>query len=353
MSPPARRASIYSGKPPYSIPSTRELRGGFPLNGLTVASTFTGAGGSCLGWRWAGFRVVYANEFVPEAATTYRANFPGIPLSVTDVRRLNRGTIMARSGPIIDVLEGSPPCASFSMAGSRQRLWGTSRKYSDVEQATDDLFGEYARLVDELRPRAFVMENVPGVARGKAKGHLLEMLAVLRELGYQVEARILDASYLGVPQIRQRLFLVGFERPTEFRWPVPLPYRYSLWEAIGDLQYAPERFEDTDIRKYALYREWDRTSPGGASKRYFQLKRERWDRPARTVTARGGYEGVAGITHPNEPRKFTLAELRRISGFPDDFKLTGSYGQGYERLGRAVPPPVAHAIACAVKEVLL
>ena len=103
----------------------------------------------------------------------------------------------------IDAMEGSPPCASFSTAGKREKHWGKAKKYSDTVQRTDDLFFEYVRLIDGLKPRAFVAENVSGLVKGVAKGWFLEILAKLKACGYRVECRLLDAQWLGVPQARQ------------------------------------------------------------------------------------------------------------------------------------------------------
>jgi DNA (cytosine-5)-methyltransferase 1 len=183
-----------------------------PDCGLRLVSTFTGAGGSCLGFRMAGYRTLWASEFVEAARDTYAANFPDVPVDERDIRDVTARQVLRRAGVKkgeLDVLEGSPPCASFSMAGKRQRHWGEVRPYSETSQRTDDLFWEFGRLLDGVKPRCFVAENVPGMARGVAKGYFLEILAHLQRCGYRVEARILDAQWLGVPQRRQRLFFVG------------------------------------------------------------------------------------------------------------------------------------------------
>src|SRR5262249_48769124 len=136
----------------------------------------------------------------------------------------------------IDVLEGSPPCASFSTAGKRDKGWGRVRPYSDTRQRTDDLFFEFARLVAGLRPKVFVAENVSGLVKGVAKGYFLQVLPALKAAGggYRVTAKLLDAQWLGVPQARQRLFFVGVRADLglEPAFPAPLPYRYSIRDAL-------------------------------------------------------------------------------------------------------------------------
>lgn len=109
------------------------------------------------------------------------------------------------------------------------------------------------------------------------------------------------------------------------------------------------------IEKEALLdgSEWDKLKEGEQSEKYMSLIRPKADAPCPTVLARGGHGGAAGVTHPVERRKFTIAELRRICGFPDDFVLTGSYEQQWERLGRAVPPVMMSHIAAAVRDGVL
>jgi DNA (cytosine-5)-methyltransferase 1 len=153
-------------KPPYCVPSLAEIRS-LPWNGYDVLSTFSGCGGSCLGFAMAGFRVLWASEFIPAAQETYRANHPGTLLDTRDIRTVQPAVILAAIGKQpgeIDVLEGSPPCASFSTAGQREAGWGKVRAYSDTRQRTDDLFFEFARILRGVQPKAFVAENVSGLA---------------------------------------------------------------------------------------------------------------------------------------------------------------------------------------------
>lgn len=368
-------------------------------NGYRVVSTFSGCGGSCLGFKMAGFRVVYANEFIPAARETYHANHVGVPVDARDIRQVTAASIRDLAGlrkrDVVDVLEGSPPCASFSTAGKRDAGWGEVKPYSDTKQRVDDLFNEYVRLVDELRPRMFVAENVAGLVRGVAKGYFKRVLGALREIGYDVEARLLDAQWLGVPQTRVRLIFIGARADLKatIRFPTPLPYRYSIRDAIpgalgcvqgdngrgvygkGKLKLpvsapAPcvttvgmgaknsyctkvELDPNTSLEGYAVGREYDKLAPGEQSDRYFNLVRPSLDAPCPTITQLGGANpGVASVVHPTEKRKFTIEELRRLCGFPDDFVLTGSYPQQWERLGRAVPPPMMAAVAREVAKTL-
>lgn len=432
-------------KPPYRVPSMAEVAAVEP-NGYEMVSTFSGAGGSCLGYKMAGFRCLLASEFVPAAREVYEANFPGVPVDGGDIREVTAEDILTRIGKGVgelDVLEGSPPCASFSTAGKREKGWGKVRSYSDVEQRSDDLFFEFARLLKGIQPRAFSAENVTGLVKGAAKGYFKMILTALEEAGYVVRASKLDSQWLGVPQARQRIFFVGMRKDlgVEPRFPTPLPYRYSVREALphilrhgtavnydrfeeshrdlsqtmvdSDAHPAPtilqagvnigaglvdalpveegevvhdsgyydeegrpkrraitddvaptvmgpttashwtvEKRAPNDIEGTAIGREYDGLREGEQSDRYFNLVRADGDRPSPTVTAAGGGRGVAAVVHPTERRKFTIAELKRICAFPDDFVLSGTYPQQWERLGRAVPPLMARAVADKVAEAL-
>ena len=200
-------------KPPYNVPSMREIEA-TPWNGFKVASTFSGCGGSCLGYRMAGFRVIYANEFIPEAQRTYKTNHPNSYLDGSDIRTLTPEKLLERAGlerGELDLLDGSPPCSAFSTAGKREEGWGKVKQYSDGAQRVDDLFYEYARIVKGVQPKVFVAENVSGLVKGTAKGYFKRILQALRDCGYNVRCRVLDARWLGVPQM---LSLIHISEPT-------------------------------------------------------------------------------------------------------------------------------------------
>lgn len=472
------------GKPPYRVPLLPEIRSVEPC-GLTVMSTFSGCGGSCLGFEWAGYRPLLAVEFVPAAAETYRLNHPGVPVYTDDIRSLTAQKAMklmgVRKGEL-DVLEGSPPCESFSSAGKLSDGWGQVRDYSDgKKQVMDDLFFEFTRLLGGIKPRAFVAENVSGLARGVSKGYFKRIHAELKAQGYRVEARMLDAQWLGVPQRRQRVIFVGVREDVGLDpvFPTPLPYRYSIRDALRGLsrvesvssrdgheftrqEIDPDGPVTTILKNGAglqRYEVIDRvvyenggdggaartgrdeedldapvraiTNAGGSAHGHFKVERglgevigveveggwpwkrgsvdepvatitkggygaggthlverarhveegqplkndypDRWaelapgeadpehhdlirtdpDQPSPTVTRIGGASNRSAVTHPDDPRKFSIPELRRLCGFPDDFALTGSYAQQWERLGNSVPPPMMHAVAVALRDRLL
>lgn len=353
-------------KPPYEIPSLADILSNEGSNGLVAASSFSGCGGSGLGLRWAGWRVPFASEFIPAAQETYRANFPTTRLSTGDIRDLAASEVIEACGRAPDLWEGSPPCSAFSMSGKRTEGWGAVKAYSDTKQRVDDLFWVWLGLAEELRPRALLAENVPALTQGKSAGAWKRLVKSFRDIGYDPAGAILDASRLGVPQARKRLIIVAFredqvEEREAFSWPTPTPYVYTLRDALpglrgrgGDeppLTVDPETGQNIDITRYAIGREWAKLTPG-VKARYLNLIRDLPSRPVSTVTGMGGHVGAASVTHPREPRKFTLAELRRLCGFPDDFELTGTFEQRWERLGRSVMPPVYRAVGERLAEAL-
>lgn len=347
----------------YTVPSMAEIAA-TPRNGLSVISTFTGCGGACLGYKWAGFDARAAVEFVSAARDTYALNFPGVPIDPRDVRDIGGQDLLALAGlDEVDLLEGSPPCASFSMSGKREEHWGESKHYSDTSQRTDDLFLEFARLVREIRPRAFAAENVAGLVRGTAKGMFKLFLRELAIDGdYRVEARLLDASWLGVPQARKRLFFVGLRNDVDGQmvWPKPILPRWTLRDAL-DYAASNEREcpgDGPSLKGAAIEKSWQKMGPqlGGKwltkSDKYINLVRPDPNQPCGTVTATGGQGSTASVTHPTEARKFTLAEMRAVFGFPADFQLTGTYRHRWERIGRSVPPPMTRALGLSIAEAL-
>jgi DNA (cytosine-5)-methyltransferase 1 len=347
-------------KPPYYVPSMQEIAA-LPWNGYKVASTFSGGGGSCLGYRMAGFRVVYANEFIPEARKTYKANHPDSYLDGSDIRDLTPEQLLERAGVKrgeLDIFDGSPPCSAFSTAGSREKGWGKVKSYSDGAQRVDDLFYEYARILDGVQPKVFVAENVSGLVKGTAKGYFKRILQALRDCGYNVSCRVLDARWLGVPQMRKRTIFIGVRNNLDIEpvHPKPLPYSYTIGDALvipPDDTTAKILGPDTETYKFWVHTKAGDTL-GNTCKRltgrnsFLTHCKQSPHIAANTVT-----QGIQQLYHWTEPRTLTLGELRRISGFPDDFILTGTFAQQWERIGRAVPPVMMSKIAATVANEIL
>lgn len=348
--------------PDYIIPSMADVDKVKGANGYKMVSTFSGCGGSCLGFEMAGYDVIWANEFIEEAQITYEANHGNVKLNKQDIREVSAEQLLKEINMKVgelDLFEGSPPCASFSMAGSREKAWGKDKKYSDTNQRADDLFFEYSRLVKGIQPKVFIAENVTGLVKGKAIGYFKEIVAELESAEYTVNAKIIDASWLGVPQARQRIIIIGVRNDLVKRYsvipafPTPLQKRFILKDIIDvnakEIIHDPETGFDITLNRYAIGAEWDKLQTGEQSKKYFQLVKPSLDKPIGTITATGGNVGAASVTHPLQKRKFTLEELRLLSSFPADFKLTGTFEQRWERIGRSVPPFMSKAIGDAIR----
>ena len=227
-----------TNKPPYKIPSLEEIKN-IPWNGFTVASTFSGAGGSCTGYRMAGFKVVWANEFVPIAQATYKKNAaPESILDGRDIKLITAEEILKATNlqeGELDIFDGSPPCQAFSTAGKREKGWGKDKSYEHgAKQKNETLFDEYTRLLRGLKPKVFVAENVSGLIKGTAKGYFLEILKALKDVGYNVTCKVLDAQWLGVPQQRKRTIFIGVRNDLNLSpcYPKPLNYFYTVRDAL-------------------------------------------------------------------------------------------------------------------------
>jgi DNA (cytosine-5)-methyltransferase 1 len=326
-------------KPDYKVPSMDEIRA-LPWNGFNAISTFSGGGGSSTGYRMAGFKVLWANEFIDAARDTYRANMaPHTILDGRDIRQVSASEILTaikmKPGDL-DLFDGSPPCSSFSTAGKRQAGWGQVKKYSDKAQRTDDLFFEFIRLLRDLKPKTFVAENVSGLVKGAAKGYFIEIMRELKASGYRVSCKVLDAQWLGVPQARQRTIFVGVREDLGLDpvHPRPLSYQYSVRDV------HPHLIEE---KRGGTKDNWQSTI-----------------RPASSIVASGGtvsptayLSGGSFYRTATETRRLTIEELKPLCGFPDDYILNGSYAQQWERCGRSVPPVMMSHIAAAVRDNIL
>jgi len=314
-------------KPPYAVMSLKQINK--IKKRFTVASTFSGAGGSCTGYKMAGFDVLWANEFVKEARQSYELNHPSTFLSPKDIREVDIDKALSEMGlkkGELDLFDGSPPCQSFSTAGSREKGWGKNMSHGDGSaQVSDDLFFEYARLLKGFQPKVFVAENVSGLVKGTAKGYFKIILQRLKDCGYRVEARLLNAKWLGVPQHRERIIFVGIRSDFKLNpvFPKPLQYFYTGMDAVKSVRFM-KQFGHGYFK--------------GAT---YNLSK----RPYPTVLA-GGFGASFELTRKDtKGTNISIDELKAICGFPLDYKLTGTYKQQWARLGNAVPPVMMYHIA--------
>lgn len=322
-------------------------------NGFTVVSTFSGAGGSCLGYEMAGFKLLWANEFTEQSARIFRLNHnPDCHLDTRDIRTIQPGEILEQIGKApgeVDIFDGSPPCDSFSMAGRRDKKWGQVKAYSGRKQGqrTDDLFFEYIRLMRGIQPKVFVAENVAGLVRGRAKGKFKAIMAAFRECGYTVSAALLDARWLGVPQTRQRTIIIGTAAhlKTSPCFPSPDRFGFSMGDACPWL---------SDGRHYLQVGEKHHTQkPGNSFPRGEIFKMGKPSPCIQAASLGGTTKAAVYICNNDGKRRLKIREIRRFSSFPDDFKMPGSYHDQWRAIGMSVPPLMMRAIAETIRDRIL
>lgn len=308
---------------------------------FTVISTFSGCGGSSLGYTLAGGKVRLAVEWNDNAVATYALNFPNTPIYHGDIKALSVDDCWRLSGlkpGELDILDGSPPCQGFSMEGNR--MFNDSR---------NQLFQEFVRLLRGLKPKVFVMENVSGMVKGKMRLLFADCLKALKACGYKVKARILNAMYFDVPQSRQRLIFIGIREDLNLDpshpkgQTVPKTVRQAFKGLSDDAADRATLPPDSMISR--LMRA---VRPGGECCVHFSKRRLHWQRPSNSLCTVS-----LDFWHPEEHRPLTRREIKRLQSFPDDYKFVGSVSQVFSRIGNSVPPNFMRAIAEHVRDNLL
>jgi DNA (cytosine-5)-methyltransferase 1 len=317
----------------------------------TVISLFAGGGGSSLGYSMAGYRELLAVEWDDNAVATFKLNFPDVPVHHGDITKLSVADCLRLANVApgeLDVLDGSPPCQGFSTAGKRK-----------LDDPRNDLFKEFVRLLRGLRPRAFVMENVSGMVKGKMKLVFAECLRELKASGYVVKARLLNAMYFGVPQSRQRMIFVGVRQDLEIEpgHPKAITSPVTVREAWRNIDSSGER-EELSSRMARWYGHTPRGKSLdignrliGDSDSGFNKVRMSWDHASATVLSKKD-SGTCDLYHPDIPATPTIDELKRIGSYPDAFMMAGCFARKWELIGNSVPPLFMRAIAAHVRLLL-
>ena len=178
---------------------------------FNVVSFFAGGGGSSCGYKLAGGDMICVNEFQQIHADTYSANWPDTPVIVDDIRKIEPQQIQQIIGGVeIDILDGSPPCPPFSMSGTKRKGWGKEKMaYGWKQKNIEDLTFEQVRMVKTLQPKVIICENVKGLTMDYARDYLNMMIKEFEDCGYIMTHKVLNALEHGVPQKRQRVFMVG------------------------------------------------------------------------------------------------------------------------------------------------
>jgi len=342
----------------------------------TVADLFAGAGGLTEGFRQAGFRPTVAVEFDRWAAQTYAANFGdhvlACPIENVDVRAVRGGLVwsgfnsarepVSYETPVIDVLVGGPPCQGFSPLG-RMTDW-------DRHDPRNKLWRHYARILEAVNPKIFVIENVPELL---TSSEFVMLRRVVSKLGYTLAHGVLNAANFCVPQSRRRAIIVG-SRVAAPALPDAIAVRRTVKDAIGDLPLVPTNENwhvarnprPTSIERYKC------VPPGGNR---FHLQRARpdltpacwtrkttgsvdvfgrmeWDKPAPTIRTEFFKPEKGRYLHPEAHRPITIREAARLQTFPDGFAFVGSNVQVAKQIGNAVPVELARRIGERVSSIL-
>ena len=407
---------------------------------FTVISTFAGGGGSSTGYRLAGGKILCVNEFVEAAVETYKANYPNTPVLVEDIKKLSGEDFLKAAGiqkGELDILDGSPPCSAFSVAGKREKGWDQEKIYSDGKKVEniEDLFFEFIRIAKDIQPKVIIGENVAGILMGEAIKKYNEIINEFEKIGYTAVGQVLNAADYETPQGRQRCFFVAIRNDIVDKaglnfmtmanevYPQKLDKQVSLKEAIENIQndesqekelydyvqggfqkkwveilpFNPKRHvkpSENDIRiipkdKWEEYKqkgfreenakpivtdsntrleqlyntetkhyEWDTTKEYyfidiNYKKSMFNMIRPAPHLPCPTLTQRGQQMSVSGVFHYSKNRKFTIPELKRIMGLPDDYKLEGTFDKQAERIGRMVAPLMMKNLSSHIYEKVL
>ena len=274
----------------------------------------------------AGFRELLAVEWEQNAVDTFRLNFPEVPVYHGDIAKLPVNEVFMLTGlkeGELDVFDGSPPCQGFSTAGKRE-----------MSDSRNQLFREYVRLLQGLKPKVFVVENVSGMVKGKMKLIFAEILRELKASGYRVSARLMNAMYFNVPQSRERMIFIGVREDlgVEPSHPKASSYPFTVRQAFAGL---PETAQDNALNhvwidEVARKTKW--VEPASRLKQGQKLVpdvassiRCWWDRPLPTIQKNampGQPPYVRNSTvHPSQPRTLSIREMARAQSFPDGFRF--------------------------------
>ena len=373
---------------------------------FTYISFFAGGGGSSCGYKLAGGDARFVNEFQQVAVDTYLANWPDTPHICGDIKNVTGQQIMEMTGLKVgelDILDGSPPCPPFSMSGTKQKGWNKEKvAYGKKQQNIEDLTWEMIRITGEMKPKVVICENVKGLTMDYARDHLNRMVADFEKEGYTTTYKVLNGIHFGVPQKRQRVFIVSVRNdvledigmlPMVFYnknvYPEGVDEEATLENAIGDLRLnnknSVEAHELCELmKKSAKYKwlkrleknpkkvasvgehvvapwyekviahrkKWGKSIPE-AKFSFFQSRRVPWNQASHTLSEQGLMTSLAVHLHPEEDRVFTTKEAARIMTLPEDYVLTGTLNEQLARIGLMVAPMMMAYLAESVYEKIL
>ncbi len=367
---------------------------------------FAGGGGSSCGYKLAGGDCLFMSELQQVAVDDYLANFPETPHhSCADIRDVTGKQIMEMTGLKVgelDILDGSPPCPPFSMSGTKQKGWGQEKTaYGTKQKNIEDLTWEQIRIAKEMQPKVIVCENVKGLTMEYAREHLQRMVNDFEECGYTTVYKVLKGQFHGVPQKRERVFIVSVRNDVlddiglpfmlleNTIFPEPEETMSTIEDAIGDLKQnnenAVEAIELCDAMKKGAKYKWLKRLPKNPDRvvsvgddvvgpwydkviahrkkwgksipekkhSFYQSRRVPWHQASHTLSEQGLQTSLAVHLHPEEDRVFTTKESARIMTLPDDYIFTGTLNQNLARIGLMVAPICMYYLAKNIEENIL
>lgn len=326
-----------------------KLSDGYPAAGITphglkVFGTFVCGGGSTMGYKLAGYDHLGGVELDDRIARVYQANHHPKYFYNEDIRITCGRSDLPAELYGVDVYDGSPPCSTFSMAGNREEDWGVEKIFGEGQalQRLDDLFFDYLKLADKLRPKVCIAENVTGMVKGNAKAYVHDIAKEFKHIGYQVQLFNLNAASMGVPQARERIFFIAHRSDLNFK-PLQLsfnepPIPFGIIE--DQVQEVLGRTITDTIKPY-----WVKTTPGKSLSKvhpkghYFNSYKVARNKVVVTVAANDG----ARYIHYKYPNKLSDDCLKLIGSFPMDYNFLDIKPQYL--IGMSVPPVMTAHIA--------
>lgn len=314
---------------------------------VKVFSTFSCGGGSSMGYKRAGFDVIGNVEIDPKMNDLYITNHHPKYNYCQDLREFNKREDLPEELLGIDILDGSPPCTSFSTAGVRDRDWGKAKKFREGQevQTLDDLFFVFLDTVEKLQPKIVVAENVTGLITGKAKGYVNMIIKRFHDLGYEVQIFKLNAAFMDVPQARERVFFIAnrMKYPKlrlEFDHDVITfgEVRSEKGEPVGEGQITKTLLERANAKDRKLEHTLKRLT--GEKGKYYSSMLIQDAQVAPTVTSAGMYFRLYDKLQLSE------ADFRNVQTFPQDYNFKKQSAQYV--CGMSVPPNMMANIATEI-----
>ena len=296
-----------------------------------------------MGYKLAGFNHLGGVEIDPPIADVYRTNHKPLHLYNEDIRVFNGRNNLPPELYDLDILDGSPPCSSFSMAGSREKAWGKEKQFREGQavQTLDDLVFVYCETIKKLRPKVFLLENVKGIIQGNAKAYSKKIVQTMTAAGYTVQVFLLNAASMGVPQKRERVFFIGHRKELGFK-PLKLAFNEKAipFKFVDEGQVNRKPIRDGIKDYYKITPMGKCVSTVHPKGMYFGTYKQHPEMVSNTCIADSG-GGI--MLHPTEDGYLTDNEYIQIGTYPLDYNFK-SIEPKY-LIGMSVPPVMTAQIA--------